>query len=178
MSFSTLAYFDLIPLFRPLLILGSHVHQQRPAYLAKMSQNPDTLQYLFGRVFGDPSHCTCCIWVGCSNSVSKETRNNATILLKVQQRSKMDTTQRILSTASKYMLCQKCRRDKGRTIKCARDLMNKLLFYANRVDNITSCLSTQYWPTSMCQNAANWLPELHYPTELDARGLPVQNTTN
>ncbi|KAJ5318712.1 hypothetical protein N7476_005132 [Penicillium atrosanguineum] len=71
-----------------------------------MKWNADTLKYLFERTFGDLSHCTGCIWAGCPKSVSKETRNNATILLKVQPRNNIDTTERIVPTAIENMLCK------------------------------------------------------------------------
>ncbi|KAJ6116128.1 hypothetical protein N7523_005599 [Penicillium sp. IBT 18751x] len=139
-------------------------------------RNPDDLQYLFGRVFGDPSHCTGCIWVGCPNSVSKEARNNATILLKVQRRSKIDTIERIVSTATKYMLCKNCSGDRSRLVTSAESLMDMLLVYALRTDDMNLSPCTQYWPTSMCQNAVQ-SHDMRIRKRIDTEGLSEQTAS-
>lgn len=132
------------------------MHPPRPFSHVNMPFDLESLQFLFGQAFGDPSHRTRCTWTACSNSVPKVTRNHATLLLKVQQRGELDTIERIIFTATKYMLCNECTRGRRRIVKSAQALLDRLLTYASRIEDTTLCKSTQYWPTSMCQVASFW----------------------
>ena len=165
-TFGPLEYF---PPQSPTFLLA---HPSPPSFYVIMSRDLNTLQFLFGQAIGDPSHRTRCMWKMCNKSVSKETRNHATILLRVQRRSKIDTTEQTLATATKYMLCTKCGRDKWRRAKCTKDLMERVLGYADYFEGLSSCSSTQYWPTSMCYIATKNIPDEHSVTQSNAHGAP------
>ena len=162
--FEPLKYF---PSQSPLFLLA---HPSAPTFHAIMSRDLNSLQFLFGQAIGDPSHRTRCMWKACTKSVPKETRNHATILLRIQWRSKFDTTERVLFKATRYMLCMKCERDRRRIAKCTKDLMERVLVCADHSKDLPLCSSDHFWPTSMSHVATNCLHDGHSVTESNAQG--------
>lgn len=102
---------------------------------------------LFGRVFGDPLHRTQCIWATCSNSVPKESRINAAILLHAPI-DEDKSHESILSTATKFMLCEDCRDDRWRIVQCTQ-IFRKSLQMGQEATDEQFWHSTLFWRTSL-----------------------------
>jgi hypothetical protein len=131
---------------------------------ANMQWASGNLQSILGRIIGDPTHRLECQWVEdngvrCQNFVSKDSRQNGAICLKMFQDlpTGHSPAMRLLKAAS-YMLCTECRRCPSRPRKCAQRWMDQLHAHAGQIEEATqtrqygchqTALPAQSWPTSM-----------------------------
>lgn len=126
------------------------------------------LQDLFGRVIGDALNRTQCVWekadgTQCQKSVTKESRKNGAICLKmVQDFPAHYPPERMIAQAAKYMLCTECQRNRDRSWKCAERWIDLLTHQSNRLESDMQSKKSsdsgtwfaQRWPTSM-SNGSN-----------------------
>ncbi|CAG7932896.1 unnamed protein product [Penicillium olsonii] len=132
-----------------------------------MLPHSETLQSLFGRVIGDPTHRLECIWAKddgarCRNTVPKSSRINGALCLGMFHELPVSHSHEMrLSMAARYMLCAECSRHSSRSRDCAQRWMKLLHARANRVDQATqieqdghsSVLPGDRWPSSMSFDA-------------------------
>lgn len=129
-----------------------------------MNWSSDYLQSILGQIIGDPTHHLGCRWVEdngvrCQNSVSKNSRIDGAICLKMFQDIPTGHSPRMrLSEAARYMLCAECRRYPSRSKKCAQRWMDRLHAQAGQIEEATQTQQDGYhqsvspahgWPTSM-----------------------------
>jgi hypothetical protein len=129
-----------------------------------MDWSSDCLQSILGQIIGDPTHRLGCRWVDdngvcCQNPVSKDSRINGAICLKMFQDLPTGHPPKTrLSEAARYMLCPECRRHSSRPRKCAQRWMDRLYAQASQMEETTqsqkdghwSVSLAQHWPTSLC----------------------------
>ena len=97
-------------------------------------------QNLFGRVLGDPSHRTHCIF--CPASIPIQTRIDAAIMLQIFARSHVTPCGNMVSSAIKLLLCEECKSDRKRVVEYGCHVKHMLLVHARSKGK-------QLWPTSL-----------------------------
>lgn len=129
-----------------------------------MDWSSDYLQSILGQILGDPTHHIECRWaedngVRCQNPVSKDSRIDGAICLKMLQDLPTGHSPAMgLSKAARYMLCAECRNYPSRSKKCAQRWMDRLHALASQIGEATQTQQDGYhqsvslahgWPTSM-----------------------------